>query len=151
MGRRTLIVTLFMLVATLGFSQQSSQAKWAVTLSIANPVESPGAPIDITVVAKNISSEPTSWSTLCSAVLDYKFTVLGPDGKPVKPTPLYDRMLKGPAVIECATELIVAPGKEFKLDGNLAEYFEMTAPGQYVVQATRESLASNTLEITITN
>jgi hypothetical protein len=153
MKSRVPIVVLFTLLRMLAFAQGPSHTQSILTLGIANPVVALGAPIDVVVVEKNVGSNPTERSTLCNAMLDYKFTVLGPGATSVKPTRLYDRMLNGPGiVVECAVVgLTLGPGEEFKLDANLAEYFEMTVPGKYVLQVTRDSFSSNKLEITITN
>jgi hypothetical protein len=153
MKSRVASFALFLLLPVLASTQQPSHPRWLITLSIANPMVAVGAPIDVAVVEKNIGRESAARSTLCNAMLDYKFTVLGPGATPVKPTRLYERMLNGPGVvIECAVvELTVAPGEEFKLGENIALYFEMTAPGKYVLQATRDSVSSNKLEITIAN
>jgi hypothetical protein len=151
MNRRAPLIVLVTLLATAGFAQQPSPGKLAITLSIASPVVASGAPIDVTVVAKNIGNELAQWSTVCNAALDYKLTVSGPDARPVKPTRLYEQMLKGAAGIECTTAILVAPGEERKMSANLGEYFEMTTPGKYLVQAIRYAGCSNKLEITITN
>ena len=140
-----------MLLATLVSAQQTVKIQLVITLSIANPVVTLGTRAHVIVVEKNIGSEPAEWSTLCDAIFDFHFAVIGPDGNAVKPTPLLERMLKGPTVTTCTITGTLPPGEEFKSGTELTKYFDMTTSGKYVVQATRDSFSSNKLEITITH
>ena len=87
MTRFAPILAGLMLMATSAISQQSARPNLSITLSIANSVVTLAGPIYVSVLEENIGNEEVQWSTLCDAALDYKFAVLGPDGKPVKPTP----------------------------------------------------------------
>jgi hypothetical protein len=143
-----------MIVATTSFSQQSPGPKLTIKLSIASPVVKLGTPIEVKIVAKNLGAEETVWSLMCDSQRDYTFTVIGPDGKPAKPTPLLQRMRgdeHGNFVASCAITGMLAPGEESTDRSFLGKYFEMTVPGKYIVQATRDSVTSNNLEIMIVN
>ena len=163
MSRSARVLLLAMMLTAFGLIAWSAEAPFSLTLNVTPTVVKPGAKIAVEVVLTNTSNKEifVSRDAGFQAEMDYKIEVLDRDGKR-PPETRYLRAVRGedtghPSMVVTGDygNFPLKPGEATKDTTNLAELFDLSRPGEYVIHVGRidpmskATVKSNTVTVTV--
>jgi hypothetical protein len=158
------LIFCFFICAICPGSPRSPNLPFSLTITVADPSVKLGTQVRVTITLRNISGHDIAFdrsSVPGEAEFHYSVLLYDEDGKPM-PGTKYWRILRGmehETYTENVVSVTIHPNEEVKDDFALNKLFDLSKPGKYTLQVTREIpenlgkgiVKSNLLTLVVTN
>jgi hypothetical protein len=160
MRKRAASVFLSLVLGTTAISAQSVQSSLveeptvSLTMVAVRDTVKPGSPVVVRVMTKNISNKPVNRSHFRDAIYNFVIFVKDTAGNPAPETEEFQRINKLRKQGEVSASIVLGhplkPGETAEESIDIAEYYDLTRPGQYTIQAQQGPLKTNIVTVTVT-